>query len=881
MPASAWREAVLGDLREEYADFARTRPGLVARLWYWSEAARLVARYAARAVAARRTAHRAARHVLDERTKGDSLVHLLWQDVRFAVRTLLRERGVALTIVLTLGLCLGANAAVFGVIDALIFRPYPIPMVDRIVMVAETSPTRSELQESVSPANYLDWKAQSDVFERLAAWEWWDVNLSGRDEPERVQGFFVTADFFRLIGAAPALGRDFLPDDEQVGQHTKVVLGYGLWQRRFAGDPSVVGHTILLDATPYTVIGIAPEGFDFPMTAEIWAPLAFDQKTAGLRSSRYLTVIGRLRPDRRLKEAQAQMQVIVERLERQYPESNRSRGARVVTLADGMIDEGSGAFLAAWQVAALFVLLIGCANVASLLLARGAAQHREMAVRLAMGASRRHLVRQLLVESALLAVAAVPVSILLARVALNLIRSGMPAHIARFVAGWREIGIDGRLVLVTSLLALATAVVFGVLPALHTSRPRLAESLKEGGRSATPGPGRHRLRQTLVVGQIALALTLLITTVISMASTMRHLYGPPGYAPDGLLALRVVLPDSRYAEAAPRRQFAARVLDELRSVPGSQRSAAISVLPSGGFNSSRAITIEGSLVTDRLNQPTVDYRTASAGYFDVMRIPISRGRPFGPQDTEQTLPVAIVSQTLADKFWPGQDPIGKRLKLSAEDSPWRTVVGVAGDVVHGWFQPTIHSLAYVPFPQAPPASFALVTRATGDPNALVPLARAAVRAVDPAQPVFDVMSMRRLVADRTIGLQYAANIMAALGALALTLAAVGIYGLMAYLVIERTHEIGVRVALGASRRDVLRLTGGQALRLTGLGVSAGLAFAVVISRLTAGMVPGMAPPHAWMLAAVALALAGVGLAAGYVPSRRALRIDPVVALRQE
>lgn len=349
----------------------------------------------------------------------------LWQDIRFGFRALVKNAAFSLVIVLTLALGLGANAAIFASIDALIFRPFPMADADRIVMVGETTPTRDWVRESVSPANYLDWKAQSDAFEMLAASEWWDVNLSGRDEPERVQGFFVSADFFRIMDARPAIGRDFVRDDEQVGRQHQVIVGYGLWQRRFAGDPAIVGQTILLDATPYTVVGIAPEGFDFPIGCEIWAPLAFDPKTAAVRHDHYLTVVGRLKAAGSLAGAQAQMRAIGERLAQQYPESNRRRGARVVTLTEGMMDEGAGPFLAAWQVAALFVLLIGCANVANLLLARGAERQREIAVRLAMGATRGDLVRQLLVESVVLAMAAVPVSILLGALALVLAAVGV------------------------------------------------------------------------------------------------------------------------------------------------------------------------------------------------------------------------------------------------------------------------------------------------------------------------------------------------------------------------------------------------------------------------------------------------------------------------
>ncbi len=871
-------ESILGDLREEHGVVAAERPAIVASAWYWSQAFSLSIRFAGRRVRDRATS--ATRpHIPPHR--GDKEMQTLASEARLALRAMYKRPGLTFMVMITLALALGANAAIFAVIDALAIHPYPFKDIDRLAVLAESAPVDSYVQESVSPANFLDWKKQSDVFDTLVAYEWWDVNLMGRDEPERVQGFWVSADFFKTLGIQPARGRTFTRDEETFGRHRQAVLGDGLWKRRFAGDPNIVGRSILLDGTSYDVVGIAPAGFDFPSGTELWAPLAFDDKATIERKNRYLTVFGRLAAGKTLDDAKAQMAVIGDRLEQQYPDVNKDRDIRVLTFTRGMMDEGLQPVLIMWQASAGFVLLIACANIANLLLARGAERHREIAVRLAIGAGRGRIVRQLLIESGLLALAAVPLALGLAWVFVELIRINMPANIVRFLAGWKTMGVDLRLTGFTCLLALVTAMIFGVMPALQTSRLHLVESLKEGGRGGSPGAKRQLLRRGLVVAEIALVLPLLVASGVAAIAGYRFVNGPQGYDPDRLLIMRAVLPDSRYPDDGSRDRFVRAALDHLKTVAGVERVAAGNTLPALPSNSSRNIEIEGQPNVDPANPPQVDLRAVSPGYLDTLRIPLVKGRGLLESDRADTERVAVVSESMAQKFWPGADPIGRRLRIvDRDDSQWITVVGIAGDHIHQWFGRRNYPTMFRPYVQGPTSYIAIAVRTSGDPTLLTSQTRAAIKAIDPTQPMFDVMSMRQQLSDRTIGLQYITVVMAVFGGIALVLAIVGVYGVMAYLISQRTHEIGVRIALGASSADVLRLTIGQAWRLTAVGVAVGLLLSAALSRLIEAGLFGLVPTDARMLAGFAAVLVVAALVAGYVPARRATIIDPVIALRE-
>ncbi len=870
-------DEVLGDLHEEFVRMRMTRGDRQARVWYAVQSVRLAGRMTADHIA--RGASSASRPRPASHS-GDSVMSNVATETLRAFRSLMKRPALTALIVVPLALGLGANAAIFALIDAVILRPFTIPGVDQVVMIAQTAPDGElDIRETVAPANYFDWKKSVTSVEHMAAFDYWDVNLAGGDASERVSGFYVTADFFAALNVAPAIGRAFLKEEETPGRHQRVILSHDLWQRRFASDPAITGKTVQLDTVPYEIVGVAPEGFNFPLGADLWAPLALDAAAAATRSDRYLSVIGRLAPGRHVEDAAAEVTVVGQRLEQQYPEANRQRGARAMTLTKGMQDRGLGPIANLWQAAAGFVLLIACANIANLLLARGVERQRELAVRTALGASRLRLVREMLIESSVLALLAVPAALAVAWVGVRLIRVNLPSTLVRYMEGWQRIDVDGRLIAFTIGLAVLTAILFGIMPAIRASRPHLTETLKDGGRGASSGRQRQRLRHALVIAEIALALPLLVASGMTTLGSYRFLYGSQGYEPDGLLMMRAVLPDARYLEPEARRRFVADMSARLVALPGVKSVAISNVLPATGSNSGRAIELEGVPNPDPANPPMVDNRVVNAAYLSTLGIPLLRGRNFSAADTADSLPVAIISRSTAEKHFPGADPIGRRIKIGS--SPLVTIVGISGDVIHDWFSRRDAPTVYRPYDQAPSGYLAIGVRADGDLSALIPPVRGAVRALDPAQALFEVRPMTVALSERTIGLQYVAAIMAIFGMLALVLAVVGVYSLMAFIITQRTHEIGVRIALGANHRDVLRLTVGQALRMTAIGVTIGLLLSAAMGRGLEAALVGVISSDIRLSLGFAAVLVLAAVSAGYLPARRATGIDPIAALRAE
>jgi len=803
----------------------------------------------------------------------------LFMDLRLAARGLIKRPLFAASIIVTLALGIGANVAVFGVIEALLIHPFDLRDVDRIVMPIATSPKWTGHRETVSPADFLDWRRdfKGGAIEHLAATDWWDANLVGRDEPERVLGFFVSPAFFQAFDAAPALGRVFLPEEEVPANAKRVVLSDGLWKRRFGADPGVVGQPILVDGEQWIVVGVMPPAFNFPMRAELWGALAFDDATARTRSRQYLTVFGRLAPGRSLDEASGQLTAIMQRLSRDHPATNAQLGAQVLTVSRGMADVGVPSVLALWQAAGVFVLLIACANIANLLLARTAEREREIAIRLALGSSRGRVVRESFLESTILVLLAIPPALLVGWGALRLMHGFMPARIVRYIAGWDRMGLDAWTIGAAFVCAAIAAGASATLPALQMSFGIVADALKTDGRTGA-GPGRQRMRRALVVAEIALALPLLVAAMLSASTITKFLTSWQGYDPEGVLTMRASLPASRYPDGPSRGRFASRVLDELSIVPGARAVTVANVVPALDSNWRRPIEIAGQAVDSRSKMPEVDYRAVSPQYFDVLRMPVVAGRAFAPADREGAEPVAIVSESLARKFWPDGKALDGRLRV--DGGAWVRVVGICGDVVHDWFDGRIPTI-YVPVAQAPIYTLTMALRTSGDPMALVSGARAAVARVDPEQPIFDVMTLRTVLGDRTISLKYIASVMAAFAGIALLLAVLGLYAVMTFLVARRVREIGVRIALGASRRDVVKLALSQAVRLTAAGVGIGALLATALSRAMEAGLLGIVSSDFRLTALLAAVLAITAIAAGYLPARRAAAVDPTTALRAE
>jgi putative ABC transport system permease protein len=782
--------------------------------------------------------------------------------------------------VLTLGLGIGLNSAVFSMVDAMLLRPFPIPDIDRVAQLWEAWPEPYSLREPVSPANFLDWQSQSESFEHMVALLGWGASLTGRDEPERIRGFRVSPGFFAALGVSPLHGRAFSSEEADPGRDRSVVLSHRLWWRSFAADPDLVGESVLIDGESYTVVGIAPQGFTYPYGADIWAPLAFDPEIATSRTWYMLAVIGRLKAGRTVDDARAEMAVIGERLAREYPETNRDVGVHLLALKEAVIDASVQRLLGIWQAAVVFVLLIASANVTGLLLARGVERHKDLALRMALGASRFRVVRQLATENLLLSLAGAALALVLAAIGIELLKSQMPANQSVIITGWSEVDVDGRVVAFTAAVAVLTSFVVGLIPAWHAARSNPMHALKQGVRGSTGGVGHQPGRSLLVVTEVAVSLMLLIACGLTIRGTARMLASDQGYDPDKLLTFYISLPESTYTEGSSRLRFFDAVLDGARRLPEVTAAEATNFLPAKGGDFLWPFELEGQEIT-KVERPWAHYRVITPGFFETMRIPVISGRPFDQHDRKGAAEVAIISEAMARQYWPGVDPVGQRFHPGEDEDPSVTVVGVAGDVIHSWHlggpQPTI----YRPLAQAPESMLCIVVRTLGEPTAIAPTVRAQVRRLDPNQPIFAVESMRRALSDSFLVHKTAASLMGFFGAIALLLSAIGIYGLMAYSVSRRTHEIGVRLALGADRRDVLHATVGHAFRYTLIGVGLGLLLSLGAAKIMAGILLDTISIDLSTFAGLAGVLLAVALLASYVPARRALRVNPSIALRQE
>jgi putative ABC transport system permease protein len=800
-------------------------------------------------------------------------------DVRYATRNLIKRPAFTLIAAVTLALGIGANTAIFSSVYALLLKPLPFPELNRVVAVWDSYPSRGVLRNEVALPNYLDWRAQNQSFEQLALYSWWSVNLTGIEPPERIQGFRVTANFLTTLGVKPVMGRDFTEEENQPGKETVAILTDNLWQRRFGGDPNILGKTITLDSVTYTIVGVMPASFRYPANAEFYSPIALNPRLLGARQFNSFYVLGRLKPGVSVKSAQADIDNITARLEQQYPETNTGSRATVFPIvADTVRKYEMGLWMGMAAVA--FVLLIACANVANLMLARASGRQREIALRAALGASRWRIIRQLLTESSIVALFGGALGVLVAVWGLDALRAANPGDAAKFAPGWHQLGINLTVLVFTIALSLLSGLLFGLAPALEVSKPNLNDALKEGNRQSS---GRsHRLRSSLVVAEVALSLVLLVGAGLFFRSFITVFKTDPGFNPDNLLTMSLILPAAKYKEEPQTVAFYSGLIQRVKATPGVVSAAAVNFLPLGGSNASDAFLVEGAPEPKPGQENEGRYRTCTPDYFATMQIPILRGRAFTEQDKADTPPVVIVNETLARKFWPGQEAIGKRIRFQApiDRAPWMEVVGVIKDVKHE-LTIQVQPEFYLPHAQDVWRSMVVVARTTVDPASLAGSFRENVWAIDKDQPVADVRTMTE-VRSISVGLQQFNSMMIGIFALvALLLASIGIYGVMAFAVTQRTREIGIRMALGARRTDVLRLVVMHGMKLALIGLVIGLVASWALTRFISGLLYGVEPTDPLTFSAVSGCLLAAALLACYLPARRATKVDPLEALRYE
>jgi putative ABC transport system permease protein len=803
----------------------------------------------------------------------------LRSDIRYALRSLSKRPGFTFIAVLTLALGIGANTAIFSAINALLLKPLPFPELDRVVAVWDKLPSRGVLHNEVAMANYLDLKAQNQSFDQLAIYRWWSANLTGVDTPERIQGFLVSANYLDAIGIKPIMGRNFYPEENQPGKDRVAIITHSLWQRRFGGDPNIVNKTITINTIVRTVVGVMPERFNFPKGAEIYAPLPMTPEVMSSRGNHSYYIVGRLKPNVSIESAQADTDNITARLEQQYPETNKGWGATVFPIvADTVRLYDTPLWVMMGAVGC--VLLIACANVANLMLARASGRQREIALRAALGASRWRIIRQLLTESVIVALAGGAVGILIGFWGIDALRAANPGEAAKYAPGWYQLGINFPTLAFTLGLSLFSGIVFGLAPALQVSKPNLNDSLKEGSRQ-TSGSS-HYLRSSLVVFEVALSLMLLVGAGLLARSFLSLLKTDPGFNPDNVLTLNLVLPGAKYREQPQRAAFYNDLVQRVKAYPGVESAAAVNYLPLGGANSSDSYLVEGVPEPAPGDENEGRYRVCTPDYFRTMGIPLLKGRSFTDQDKAGTTPVVVVNETLARKHWAGEDPIGKRIRFYGppERMQWMEIVGVVEDVKHELNLPVTPEY-YLPHAQDPWNAMVLVARTRVEPGSLASALRQQVWAIDKDQPVFDIRTMQEVRSTSVALYSFSSVMLAIFAAVALVLASVGIYGVMAFAVTQRTQEIGIRMALGARALDVLKLVVKHGMKLAVLGIVIGLAGSWAITRFMEKLLVDVQPTDLLTFSVVSVFLLLSAFVACYLPARRATKVDPLQALRHE
>jgi putative ABC transport system permease protein len=805
----------------------------------------------------------------------------LIRDLRFAFRGLLRSRGFTLAAVLCLGLGIAATSAIFSIVRAVLLAPVPFAEPERVVVIWNQFLLQDVPKSPASAREFFDLREQSTVFESVGALAPQLVTLSGRDEPVELLAARATAGIFPALGWEAAVGRVFTAEEDVFGRHKVAVLGDRLWRERFGTDPRIVGQTITLDGEPFVVTGVLPEGLTFGTAGyDLWIAQGLSRERLMPRHVRTKTVVGRLKRGVSLARAQAEMDVIARRFQRDFPESypeGSGWGIRLVPAQEDLVGGVRTLLLVLFGAVGL-VLLIACVNVANLLLARATARSKEVAIRTALGSSRGLLVRQFLIEGLLLSALGAALGLLLTLWSTRAIAAYGPADMPRL----DQVRVDGGVLLFTLGLVLVTGVVFGLVPVLHSARQRLNEPLQEGGKTSA-GTSGHRSRSALVVVEIAVAVMVLVGAGLMIKSLRRMLAVDPGFRPAGLVTVPVTLPRPRYPEDSQVTAFQRRLLERVAGLPGVESAALASQIPlAAGPDLSGDLTVEGSAAAPGEPPPTTGWRIVTPGYFATMGIPLLQGRAFTAGDDERAPAVAIVEADLARRLWPGENPLGKRLRLNArtpEQSVWRTVVGVVGHVRQQALAEEGGDQLYVPLPQYPYRLLHLVLRPSAAPEGIARSVREAIWSVDRDLP-FTLRGFEQVIDESVRRPRFDTYLFTAFGAIALALTVIGIYGVMAYTVSQRTRDLGIRMALGARREEVLRLVVRQGAALTCLGLALGLVGAWSLSRLMASLLFGTTATDPATFLAVPLLLGGMALTASFFPARRAARVDPVVALRE-
>ena len=808
----------------------------------------------------------------------------LIQDVRFAIRMLLKNLGFTAVVVLTLALGIGANTAIFSFVNSWIINPLPYPNSDRLIVVESLNTKTGGTGQQSTAADFRDWQLQSKDFDELAAWDSHAFNLAGDGPPERVAGDRVSWNFFQTLGAKPILGRVFLPSDDVDGAPHVAILSRGLWETRFAADPQIVGRQIKVGGESYTVVGVMPASFQLPLSghSNIWTPLALSQKELDDRSNSWLDTLGRRKLDVPMASAQAELSAIMAQLEKAYPKTNTNSGVRVRSLKDA-IGENAGnqpVLILFWIVG--FVLLIACANVANLMLARATGRAKELAIRSALGAGRYRLIRQLLTETVIVFIAGGVVGVFLGYWWLGWIEAAIPVRIRGYLLNYGQVPLNLSTLAYTFCVALFAGIVFGLAPALSSSKLDVNSMLKDASGRATGNRSGSRLRSIFVIAEIALAVVIVVCSSLMIRSFVGLTRTNPGFRPENLLVADLTLAGAKYKSPAEIKAFYDQVIERVRALPQVESVGASQQIPFDQCCTSFEVTVVGRPAPDPGQVPGAQYSIVTPEYFNTMQISLAKGRNFSSADGPTSSPVVIINQEMARQFFPHSDPIGQKLHFQADADVDATIVGIVADVrLHGGINYHREREMYVPFAQAPSREMGIVVRSSADHATLADAIRNAIWSMDSEQPVSTIRPLETIISEEYTGYSIVSQLMGYFSVLGLFLGAIGIYGVMAFMVAQRTSEIGIRIALGAQPIQILRLVLGRALWLAGIGIAVGIVGALAMARLLVFMLAGVSPHDPLTFTGVALLIAAVSLAASYIPARRAMRIDPITAVRYE